>query len=78
MKYIVCLWAGVIIGFLIATFFKGAKESDPVTREPEPRCKTNIMKECGDQCCSFCLGATECRYACKLHPGKCGQVVKVH
>ena len=35
------------------------------------KCKNNV-ELCGDTCCKFCLGATECKYACKADPTLCG------
>lgn len=78
LKVVIAFAVGELIGFMVVAFFKGAKELETTPREPEPRCKTNASKECGDQCCSFCLGATDCKYACQLKPGRCGQVVKVN
>ncbi len=78
LKVVIAFVIGELIGFMVAAYFKGAKDAETTIKVPEPRCKTNALKECGNQCCSFCLGATECRYACRLRPGECGQAVKVH
>lgn len=38
----------------------------------EVKCKNNVELGCGDTCCKYCLGANECKYACKGRPDECG------
>lgn len=77
LKVIIGFVTGEIFGFIIASLFKMSKDQEYLKKE-KYRCTSNDMPECGSQCCLFCLGATECKYACQLHPGECGQAVKVH
>ena len=39
---------------------------------PDYKCRNNVELGCGDTCCKFCLGASECKYACQGRPDECG------
>lgn len=39
---------------------------------PDYKCRNNVELGCGDTCCRFCIGATECKYACQGRPDECG------
>jgi hypothetical protein len=38
------------------------------------KCKVSTMG-CGDLCCTFCPGASECGSACKNKPSECGRSI---
>lgn len=59
-----------LIGIVVCLALKGMDD------EPYYKCRTNTIKECGDMCCMFCLGANECKYACKGDPSNCGMQMK--
>lgn len=69
---------GGCLGFVFAALMLAAKdknEEESLSDWIDYKCKLSTMKECDNSCCWTCLGASECKYACKGNPSECGQSI---
>lgn len=73
MIIFISMLIGGCIGYMVAALMviNGGIDNEDGPK-PEYKCKHNPISACAGYCCKFCLGASECKYACEGDPSSCG------
>ncbi|MCX7903262.1 MAG: hypothetical protein N2486_02015 [Caloramator sp.] len=80
LNFVIGMMLGAIFGLFMFSIFSVSSDSDKKAEKMisdwvEYKCKVNTISECGNLCCWYCLGASECKFVCKGHPSECGQSI---
>lgn len=83
LNFIIGCVIGSCFGFTILALIKAEKYKNAVDNLENIdklyfKCKINPTNACGDTCCKFCFGASDCAWACEGSPDICGQSYSIN
>lgn len=79
-SFIAGMILGGCMGFILAALMVVVNMEDEqviIENKEYYKCKNNMFEACADTCCKYCLGASECKWACEMDPSECKQAIRL-